>query len=178
MKKCVSLKNILKIILIRSEKSAVQLTGPLTALLFPEMPCLGVFIFHAGYFDICAFLALFSEPHGTCSLIKCNNSWKWGLLVLGFFFPKDNNRGFEDKRINVVTLGCLLPDLVSAPEGTGTEQMRQGLIRWKRWRGGCARTHVDGHTCSPTISTWRTHWWKVRKPQFCNGLFCSSILCF
>lgn len=48
------------------------------------------------------------------------------------FFPKDNNRGFILKRADLFTLGCLLPDLASAPEGTGTERIRQELSHWKR----------------------------------------------
>lgn len=67
-------KKKLKIILIRFEKSAAQLTGGLTGLPFTGSPGSGLFILCAEYFDICAFLAPFVEPSGTCSLIKCNNS--------------------------------------------------------------------------------------------------------
>lgn len=77
MKKCVSLKTEekkLKIILIRFEKSAVELTGSLTGFPFTRLPSSGLFILRAEYFDIRAFLAPFVEPSGTCRLIKCNNS--------------------------------------------------------------------------------------------------------
>lgn len=67
-------KKKLKIILIRFEKSAAQLTGELTGLPFTGSPSSGFFILCAEYFDIHAFLAPFVEPSGTCSLIKCNNS--------------------------------------------------------------------------------------------------------
>jgi len=67
-------KKKLKIILIRFEKSAAELTGRLTGLPFTRSPSSGLFISRAEYFDICAFLAPFVEPSGTCSLIKCNNS--------------------------------------------------------------------------------------------------------
>lgn len=67
-------KKKLKIILIRFEKSAAELTGGLTGLPFTRSPVSRLFILRAEYFDIRAFLAPFVEPSGTCSLIKRNNS--------------------------------------------------------------------------------------------------------